>query len=85
MKINITKVDNYFTANVYDSNEAVISNNENPQDRKTLTQELINIGCHKVDVFDAFEQVDPTAPLGSKLSEDTKKTYLASLKSQGSE
>lgn len=85
MKININKDGDFFFASLHDSEGALVWKNENPQDRTTLTQELINAGCHKIDVYDEFERVDPTVSLESGLSEDVKKTYLASLKTRDNE
>ena len=79
MKVQINKAEDKFLAKVSNLEGDVIWSAESPMDRDTLSNALLEIGCHPIDISDEFERVSPTRDK-SEMSDDVKYTYFNGLK-----
>lgn len=67
MAIVIKRVKDKFLAEWLDASGKVRWESSSPMDRRDLTSALIKAGCHPIDVYDEFEQLDPTSTLRKDL------------------
>lgn len=75
MAIQIKKAGDKFLAEWLDAEGKVCWKNDSPMDRRSLTAELTKAGCHPIDVYDEFEQIDPTSTLKKELPEDVAELF----------